>query len=420
MPKRPVVLTAALFVVVVFAAAGFSHLFREAAQWTLDHVFGSHDATEAARRTSDVVVGLAIAATVVLAALVGTMVHRRRGDRSGIEALAAAAGGENRPISVGATAARGAATWTMAATMVSVGRESAIVEAGGAFGATVARRTGGRGHTMAAVGLTAAFTAAYHAPLSAIAYVEQHLGVRRSRRATRFVVIAALAAHLVSVKLMGGHQIFPRADGSRWTVLGEGLVALVPTVLVVRLFTEIRSRTSGGRALPRTGWSRWVAVLVLAGVSGVVVAVWPLAAGNGMEALRHSATTASWAVVGALLVGKAVGTLATLATGAPGGVISPTLAVGGGVAMAIALIAERLGADPPGWSSLIGGLVAAVVVGLRTTFGAAVMVPELLGDYGLIPVAAVLAVSAWVVNRGLDVLIRRGAGRRDEILDEDA
>ena len=62
--------------------------------------------------------------------------------RTGIEAVAASARGEGRDISFRATTLRVAATWIVSAGLVSIGRESAIVESGGSLGSVIGRRSG--------------------------------------------------------------------------------------------------------------------------------------------------------------------------------------------------------------------------------------------------------------------------------------
>ena len=108
-----------------------------------------------------------------------------------MEAIAASARGEDRPISQRATWTRTAATWLETVGLSSVGRESAIVETGGALGSLLGRRTGGRGDALVAAGIASAFAAAYHAPVAAVLYVEEALDVHASRRGLAFTAAGA-------------------------------------------------------------------------------------------------------------------------------------------------------------------------------------------------------------------------------------
>lgn len=422
-PDRPLWMTLILLVVIVFAAAGFAHLFRDLGKDVVEWYGGSSDPTASAQALRSAIVFVIVAATVVLAATLGHHVEENWGDHTGVEAVAASARDEGRRISARATALRAVATFSVSAGLVSIGRESAIIETGGAMGAVVGRRFRGRGDAMAAVGIASAFAAAYHAPLAGILYVEEHLQVHKSRRALKFVVAGAIAAHLVSVRVMGGHAIFPGIQGTRLGMLGLGLLILVPATLMARTFLQIRVRVSGGALAEQLGLSRWIGVGLLALVAATAVTVFPLAAGNGMEALRHGSTDATWALAIALLVGKFFGTTASLGAGAPGGVLTPTISIAAGSALVTVLAVDALGvlavANP--WDALIVAMAIGLAVGLRSPLGAVFMLPEMVGDYTLVPVMAVIVGLAVLIDRGLDELTRRiGERIPTGVYDEDA
>ena len=65
-------------------------------------------------------------------------------------------------------------------------------------------------------------------------------------------------------------------------------------------------------------------------------------------------------------------------------------------------------------------MAAGLAVGLRAPLMAAVMVPELLGDYSLIPVLSAVVVVAWLIDRRIDRwLLRGGEQLPSGIHDED-
>jgi chloride channel protein, CIC family len=421
-PRRSPILTAALFVVVVLSAGAFAHYFRESLRWTIELYGSSPSATSAARHLSRWVVFATVSAAIAVAALIGAAVEHRWSGQVGIESVAASARGEQRRISGTATAVRGLATWIVSSGMVSIGRESAIIEAGGALGAVGARRLRGRGDMMAAVGIAAAFSAAYHAPLAAIIYVEEHLQVRKSRRARWFVPLGAIGGHVVSAGLLGGHTIFPPIQGSRWNVLWLGLVGLIPAVISSRCFLELRLRVKATNLASRAGLPHWSTIALLSLVAGAAVAIFPIAAGNGMDALRQASIRSTVALAVGLSVGKAIGTIASLGAGAPGGVLTPTISISAGVALLTLLALHGLGfgmSSP--WDGIVAAMAVGFAVGMRSPFGAIALVPELLGDYGLIPAIAIIVFLAWVLNRGLDQLFNaRHEPTEILVLDEDA
>ena len=407
-PRRPVAVTIVLFAVVVTGAAVFAHVFRETTLIALDWLTDAAGPVAAAQTLHPVALFVLVAGSVAVAAVIGLEVDRRWRSYVGVETVAASARGEQRRISLRASAVRAAATWVMSMGAVSVGRESAIIETAGAVGAVGARRLRGKGDAMAAVGIAAAFAAAYHAPVAALLYVEEHLGVRRSRRAVLFTVAGAFGGQLVTVLLFDVHPIFPPLDSSRWSIVVPSLVALVPAVLAAHLFFQLRVRMNGRAIADRFGVHRGMVVAGCSVVAGLAVAAFPLAAGNGMEGLRAGSTGATVSLALALSIGKLVGTTAALASGAPGGVLSPSMGIAGGVGLLAVLGARELGmsVEHP-WGAMVACMAIGVAVGLRSPLVAIVLIPEMLGDYALIPVIALLVGVAVVVDRGLTAAIDR-------------
>jgi CIC family chloride channel protein len=411
-PARPAFVTAALFVIVVFAASAFAYLFRWALHRVVEAYADHADPTRAAASLGSIPLFLIATGSVCVAATIGHVVHRRWGNRTGIDAVAASARGEARDISFRATWLRVAATWIVSAGLVSIGRESAIVESGGSFGSVLGRRSGGRGVALAAAGIAAAFSAAYHAPVAAVLYAEEHLRVRQSARATVFVLFGAAGGFAFTVWLFGGGDpILPDVDGSIWSVLGAGLIVVVPAVVVSRVFLQLRVRVTADALARAIGCRRWIVVGSLSVLAGLSVVAFPLASGNGMEALQRGPEAATLTLALALMVGKLVGTTAALGAGAPGGVLSPTLAVAAGCAL---LVDDR-------WEAMVAAMAVGVAVGMRSPLVAVFLVPELLGAYRLVLPIAVVVGMAYVLDRGIDVLVARfGRFIPTGVYDEDA
>jgi CIC family chloride channel protein len=421
-PARPAVATALLVAAVVVASAGFARLFREVAGRVVGWYGASRDPTETADRLAPIAVFALVTSSVFVAAVVGREVQRRWGDRVGIEVVAASARGEARPISLRASLLRAAATWTMSAGLTSVGREAAIVESGGALGSVSGRRSGGRGEAMAVAGIAAAFAGAYHAPVAALFYVEEHLKVGHSTRAVTFAVAGAGGGYVASAVLFGGNPVFPSIQGGRWQMVVPAMVGVIPAVVATRAFLQLRVRVTSTRLARTLGWRQRFVVAGLSALAGLAVTVFPAAAGNGMESLRHSAVSATVTVALALSLGKLIGTAATLAAGAPGGALTPSMCVAAGTALLTLLGWHALGLplDHP-WDAVVATMAIGVAVGMRSPLTAIFIVPELLGDYRLLPVIALIVGLAVVVDRGLDlVVVRIGRPIPTGVYDEDA
>ena len=235
----------------------------------------------------------------------------------------------------------------------SVGREGAPRLAAGAVAARLAARLGiGRseGAILIASAAGAGLAAMYNAPLGGAAYAVELVMVSGMRRRGALVAVpVCLIATLVSWLHSHGRPTFEVASPglSSGTVLG--LVLLVPVTAVLGV---------GARRLwlwmlaHRVRVLRWLPVAI--GAAGLVTglaSLWvPAIVGNGRDAMEMALGTglpgASNRAAGAglvLLVGivalKPVLTGLTLAAGATGGRLAPSLAAGSsaGAALAIAL-----------------------------------------------------------------------------------
>ena len=235
----------------------------------------------------------------------------------------------------------------------SVGREGAPRLAAGAVAARLATRLGiarSEGAILIASAAGAGLAAMYNAPLGGAAYAVELVMVAGMRRRGALVAVpVCLIATLVSWLHSHGRPTFEVASPglSSGTVLG--LVLLVPVTAVLGV---------GARRLwlwmlaHRVRVLRWLPVAI--GAAGLVTglaSLWvPAIVGNGRDAMEMALGTglpgASNSAAGAglvLLVGivalKPVLTGLTLAAGATGGRLAPSLAAGSsaGAALAIAL-----------------------------------------------------------------------------------
>jgi CIC family chloride channel protein len=422
-PDRHPAVSVVLFLVVVALAASIAVGFKELGLAVVEWYSDTDDATRAAAHLPAVATFAAVTGTVLVAIALGWAAARRWPGQAGLEAIAATASGDDRRISLRATLIRASGTWLMLAGLAPIGREAAILETGGAIGSTLGRRFGGRGAALAAAGAAAAFATAYHAPLAAIIYIEEHLRVRGSRRALTFVVGGAAGGFLLATKAYGTEAILPEVTAGWSRLAVAAAVAVVPATLAARLFLEARNRVARARDRRVHSTAQRIGVAVgAAAVAGVVVARYPLTAGNGMDALRHVAPSVVviGAVTLALALGKAVGGVAVVGGGAPGGVLTPTIVVGAGAASAVALAGHRLGwGTPHVWALVVLAGSAAVAVGLRAPITAALLLPEMTGDYALVPACAAVVVVAIALDRCLDACLHRlgehlPTGVRDE------
>lgn len=410
---------AALLVTVVFAAL-FARIMRSVAEHILHWYSGTGDPVMGARHLGTVRVVLIVAAALAIGSALARFVERRFHDRIGLHSVAAEASGRGPALSFRASMARTLATWISGAAMVSYGIEAAITETGGAIGSGLARRLGLRPGPLATGGVTAAFSAAYQSPISAVVYAIEHLRVPTGRRTLACAAVGAVGGVTISNQLFHSGSVLPAASGPRVEMLWTALLGLVPAAIGSRLFLEARDRFSGGRG---STWDRplWARRPVLVVASAVLVGLVPAAAGTGVDAMVSTRADAAVGLALSLAVVKLLATSAAVGSGAPGGVITPSMTVAAGWALVAIAGAEALGI-PTGshWDAAVAAMTVGIAVGMRSPILAAVLVPELTGDLSLIPIAALIAAGAWSLNRGIDRIVVRAGNRLPiDLHDED-
>ena len=401
---------------VAFVAATVAHFFREALWWVSQAWVGEDGSLELARRANPFLLATAIAVTLLISRALGRWAQRWRSERLGLAAVAAAVQRGGPGPSVAGTALRSLGTWLSSASATSIGRESAILELGASLGSATDRALGRRGGLLATTGITAAFAAAYHAPIAALMYVEQHVRVGRDWRSVLHAVGGAGLGFVVAAKVWGASAVLPHGGSPwSWRVVGLSAAALAPAFLASALFTISREgliRRVGARA------GSWTLPVVLAVVAGVLVAALPLLAGNGLETLRHAPAELTVAMGLTLCFGKLAATVSALGTGAPGGAVSPSLSIAAGAGLLTLLALQWAGwsAGTQTWTVLSIVMAAGIAVGVRAPLMAVFMVPEMAGNYRLVPFSALVAGLCWVATIPL---VRRPSMPGPEVHDDD-
>lgn len=170
------------------------------------------------------------------------------------------------------------------------------------------------------------------------------------------------------------HTLVPLSRLPRWLapafggLATGGLACLLPQVMDGR-YNFIQSAMDGFKDMAATGWFWWAAVFA------------------------------------AVAMGKCVATALTVGSGASGGILGPSVFIGGAIGAALGALLEATLPDvfPPD-STLrqalipvgMGGVLAA---SMRTPMAAIVMIMEMTGSYGLIVPLMLVCGSAYVVGR---------------------
>ena len=401
----------ALFVMLLGSLVGcFAVGFRESALGVTELLTGGSGPIGALRSLAPWQRMLLTGGTVIAAWFVARAAIRRGKGRLGLSRLASSARGDGQPPSLPVTLLHSGATWLVTVGALSIGRESAIIETGGAIGACAVRNDEQRRPSMIAAGVAAAFAAAYHAPFSAVAYVEEHIGIRSSPRSLAYAVLGAASGVATVAVLFDGAAVLPGLERLDGRVVGLAAIGVLPAIAASLAFRVARERFPKPEA-PRFGPVQWIAAAVAIGAVVVV----PNVSGNGLEALRLAADHPTVQLALTLMLLKLVATTSLLHAGVPGGVFSPSLAVGAGAALAT-LFALGWSADDATslWGAAIAAMAAAITISLRSPLLGALVVVELCGDPKLLPLTIGAALIAALVDHSVSLL--RGRFTRSDLL----
>lgn len=305
-------------------------------------------------------------------------------------------------LSLRATAARVAASWTAIAGGMSIGREGPLIEFGGALGAALGRRLAtSLTHTrvLVAAGTAAGFAAAYNTPFAAVLFVLETLVGIAAPELLLPAMGATVAATALTRASAGAGPIYgQRAFGLQSPLELVSCAALgVAAALAAASFKWLLGafETWFARHPTPQPWRAMMGGTLV----GAIAVWWPAVAGNGYEPLNamldHPALVAA---VGVLLVAKVVATSGAIASGVPGGIFTPMLLVGAvlGIGWSQVVSLSTVFAASPGSYALVG-MAATTAASIHAPLTAAVMIFELSGDY---PIVLPLLI-ATVVSTGM-------------------
>jgi H+/Cl- antiporter ClcA len=287
---------------------------------------------------------------------------------------------------------------------VSLGREAAPQLYGAAVASKLSVWAGlptWQRRLLVACGAGAGFAAVYNVPLGAALFaVEVMLGTV----ALPLVLPALLAAATstaVAWIFLGHRQLYHVAN---YTFRGPELAFAVLIGPIVGLLAVGWTRliTAANHARPE-GRARYLAPFGAFLVLGLVSLQYPQLLGNGRSIVQLGlVANLSFGLIVVLLLLKPLVTAACVASGAPGGLFTPTFAIGVLMAGACATIWAHIWPGPPVAAyTLIGG-GAFLAAAMQGPLSATVLVVELTGHLGTLIVPTLVAVvGAIVVSRRL-------------------
>jgi H+/Cl- antiporter ClcA len=280
----------------------------------------------------------------------------------------------------------------------STGREGPTVQVGASIlysaGRFAPRLRGG----LIVAGGAAGIAAAFNAPLAGIMFGIEEMSRRFDGHTSALVIAAVIAAGLTSLVLLGNYTYFGTAvgmiDANEWLAV---LACGVAGGLIGGLFSRLVV------ALSKTGWRRR---LHIAGARGAILFAFACGLGVALCGKLSGDLTygTGYGEIRAALDGhvplpvsffglKLMATLFSTISGIPGGIFSPSLAVGAGLG---ADVAALLGSPHVALVMSIGmvAYLAGVVQAPMTSF---IIVTEMTNDHQmLIPLMCAAFLAHWV------------------------
>jgi len=284
---------------------------------------------------------------------------------------------------------------------LSLGREGPTVHMGAACADWLGERLDVPHRTrksLVAAGAGAGLAAAFNAPLAGFLFIMEELRREMSRVTYGSALVSTVMAVAVARLLQGQANSFGLVEVAPIplvqlpVVIGVAAVAGLLGLLFNRsllLLLELRDRK---RWRPET-------LGVVVGVVGMLLLCWCTPLTGGGHLLTHSALSGelhySLLALAALFVAKLLFTVASYATGVPGGLFAPVLTLGALVgSLAGQLLAIGLPTYSPRPEMLATvGMAALLTSSVRAPLTGVVLIVEMTGQYNLL---YALMLGAWV------------------------
>jgi CIC family chloride channel protein len=306
----------------------------------------------------------------------------------------------------------------------SVDKEGPSVHIGAASANLIGQRmhvSAEEDYTLAACGGAAAIAAAFNTPLAGIIFVVEVLKIRYEVSRFLPIIVASVVGAVVTRLLSGTAPTLtasPMDLNTSWEYPNLILLGLIIGGLAVA-FIVLCERV----AVHTTTWSN-SAAFTLAGLVTGILALWtPQIMGTSYDTLEALlAGKEDLALVLALIVTKLLATGVAIGLRVPGGLIGPTLFVGGAAGSAMGVlfaILEPIESASPTFYAMVG-MVAMMGATLRAPLAALIALLELTANPNIILPGMLAVASAELTNRlaiGKDsvfeVLIKIQRGARD-------
>jgi H+/Cl- antiporter ClcA len=288
----------------------------------------------------------------------------------------------------------------------SIGREGPTVQVGAALMYAMSRFTAfpheamKRGLILA--GGAAGVAAAFNAPLAGVVFAIEEMSRSFSQRTSGIVMTAVIIAGIVSLVLVGDYAYFGHTRVTIGLHAGVAAVLLCGAVggLVGGWFARLLILVSGAKLPAGLRAFRARRPHAFAALCGVVVAILGYASGRtiyGTGYLEARTILEGGNIPASFGLLKLLATVVSYATGMPGGIFAPSLAVGAGIGQNLSLLMPQA----PGAAVVILGMISYFAGVVQAPLTAFVIVIEMTRD----PDMALPLLAAALVAHGTSRLV---------------
>jgi CIC family chloride channel protein len=383
-------------------AGGFAIGFRAAQTAVFVHLYRAPDVLQAFESLAPWLRVLVPAAGCALAAGLAALIGGERSMAEIMEAVAAS----GRRISVRAALGKAGASFAAISSGGSLGREGPLLHFGAAIASSVGRWVRldpRRVRTVIAAGTAAGFAAAYNTPIAAVLFVVEIVAGSTALELAMPALIAVTIATVLTRWALGpgplyGLRTFTLA--ARSELLGYLALGIVTGSGGAGFIALVGLGRRGFARLPLPPAARGALGGLLVGLCALRFAE---VTGNGYEVIQLMLEARyGVAMMALLMVVKAFGTTATVGSGSPGGVFTPSLFLGaamGGIVGAAARTVWHANGFPGGY--VLCGMAGAIAATTRAPIMASVLGFELSGDYAIVLPLFITTAAATAVSRPL-------------------
>jgi chloride channel protein, CIC family len=383
-------------------AGGFAIAFRAAQAAVFVHAYRAPNVLLAFETLPPLLRLLLPAAGGAVAAALAARIGGERSMAEIMEAVAVA----GRRISVPGALGKAGASFAAISSGGSLGREGPLLHFGAAIASSVGRWVRldpRRVRTLVAAGTAAGFAAAYNTPIAAVLFVVEVVAATSAVELALPALTAVTVATVLSRWALGpgplyGLRTFTLA--ARSELLGYLALGVVTGAGGAGFIALLAAGRRGFARLPVPRAARGALGGLLVGLCALRFAE---VTGNGYEVIQLMFDARfGVAMLALLLVVKAFGTTASVASGSPGGVFTPSLFLGaamGGLVGAAARGVWHAPGFPGGY--VLCGMAGAIAATTRAPIMASVLGFELSGDYAIVLPLFITTAAATAVSRPL-------------------